>query len=1222
MEESKKKRRISKNEGIVGGTSSTHTSIEDHEMATSLGYDYEVFLSFRGSDIRAGFTDYLFTRLDDVGIRTFKDDEELRIGEEFAPKLLQAINQSKISIPIFSKGYASSVWCLKELVQMVTCQKTGRQKIMPIFYDVAPSEVRHQTEVYKEAFHSHKNKKRHDGKTIQEWKDALKEVSDLNGWDLHSVPKSFLIHCILPTTNTRGEGELVREITHKVFNELKKAYLVVSDYLVSVDNHVDTIMKMIGDGTSETRIIGIHGMGGIGKSTIAKLIYNKLLHDFKYCCCLRDIRETSTRNGIQCLQNQLISNILQMKSIDIKDIDEGIQTIKDRLSSKRVLLLLDDVNEKNHVDALVGDRDWFGRGSKLIITTRNKEVLDVHIVDDHYELMGMDHNQSLQLFSKHAFRRDSPLDEYIDQSKKVIDIAKGLPLALEVIGSLLSQTEKKKWNDILEKLENVPHAKVRRNLKISYDALEVRHKHIFLDIACVLIGYNKDIMVHFWEKLKFFPKEAMEVLQNMSLIKIEEDNKVWMHDQLRDLGREIVHQESDMKIEMQSRVWDPEEALDLLRRPKGKKEVTALCLKFDRKGQYRFTYEGFKSLLNLRFLQVHSLAEYFDAEERLFTHELPLNVPSTNVSQENSDLLPQLQWLSWHDIPPTLKITNFSMENVVILDLSLSRITHDWKGWNHIKVSFMIENTHYSLLSYLKVMKNLKVLDLHCCPILERTPNFSTHPNLESLILWGCRNLVEIDKSIYQLKCLVSLDVRECVSLQRLPKEVGRDLTSLEYPSPEHCNLSERFLDTIENLKLLAELDISLTKIKEIPSSIGKLKYLRVVKMSWSAIRKIPNALWTMENLEEIEAKLDHDFDVEISDCISRNRSLRILKLEKARIYEVPKLPENLIILALGKVHMNSFPDLSNLVNLKELELSIVPPCDNGGEFGEYLMPQWIENLSKLESLRLDSHYVTALPEHMSPFPPRLKILCLKCDRLRCLLSLPFSLASLILFSLDVTTLPTHIPQLTYLSLKCPNLRCLPILPSTLSALKLEHVDMITFPTDISSLLPRLHLLSLRHCRNLCCLPSLPPSLSILKLSDCHSLSSLGDLSNLKELSSLSITDCAISEIRGLDPLENLQRLFFWKLQQVETLPSLSNFNRLRFLHVSNCGNLVEIHGELPQSLEKLEICECGSIKELRGLSRLKGLKRVQIKCCGNLNVEEISSLCLEKSVEFTEENE
>ncbi|KAK3417856.1 hypothetical protein EUGRSUZ_H03845 [Eucalyptus grandis] len=154
-------------------------------MATSSGYDYEVFLSFRGPDTRAGFTDFLYTSMIDMGIRAYKDDEELRVGEEFAPELLQAINQSKISIPIFSKGYATSVWCLKELVQMVSCQKAERQKIMPIFYDVAPSEVRHQTRGYGEALGLHKEKRRYDKETISQWEAALNAIGNIKGWDLH-----------------------------------------------------------------------------------------------------------------------------------------------------------------------------------------------------------------------------------------------------------------------------------------------------------------------------------------------------------------------------------------------------------------------------------------------------------------------------------------------------------------------------------------------------------------------------------------------------------------------------------------------------------------------------------------------------------------------------------------------------------------------------------------------------------------------------------------------------------------------------------------------------------------------------------------------------------------------------------------------------------------------------------------------------------------------------
>ncbi|XP_048133872.1 disease resistance protein L6-like [Rhodamnia argentea] len=534
------------NDETTRGASSAHTSTEGQGLAPSSGYDYEVFLSFRGPDTRAAFTDFLYTRMKDAGIRVYKDDEELRVGEEFAPELLQAVNQSKISIPIFSKGYPSSVWCLKEVAQMVECQKISGQKIMPIFYDVAPSEVRHQTGGYGEAFRSHKNKKRHDEKTMQEWKDALTAVGAINGWNLHGKWEN------------RREGEFAKALTEEVFQKLKKAYLAVSDHLVSVDNHVDAIMIMMGAQTSETRIIGIHGMGGIGKTTIAKLIYNKLLLDFEYRCFLGDIRETSKRQGIQFLQKQLIRDILKI---------DGIKIIKEMLSDKRVLLLLDDVDRTEHMDALVGNHGWFGKGSKLIITTRNKQVLNVP-EEDLYEVGLMDPYQSLQLFSKHAFRRDSPLDEYINQSKRAVEIAGGLPLALEVIGSHLGRVgqDKDMWDAELEKLERVPHDKVQSKLKISFDALDFRQQHMFFDIACLFIEYDKNILVHFWDESNFYPKVDMKVLRNMSLIKINEYNEVWMHDQLRDLGREIILKKSGMQKEKQSRVWDPEEGLDLLTR--------------------------------------------------------------------------------------------------------------------------------------------------------------------------------------------------------------------------------------------------------------------------------------------------------------------------------------------------------------------------------------------------------------------------------------------------------------------------------------------------------------------------------------------------------------------------------------------------------------------------------------------------------------------------------
>ncbi|XP_044475985.1 disease resistance protein RPV1-like [Mangifera indica] len=147
---------------------------------------YDVFLSFRGEDTRDNITSHLNAALRRRKIVTFIDDELVR-GDEISPSLLNAISGSKISIIIFSKGYASSTWCLQELVEILNCKRMFGQIVIPVFYHVDPSDVRKQTGAYGDAFGKHEGRYRKRKEMLQRWRNALTEAADLSGFDSNSI---------------------------------------------------------------------------------------------------------------------------------------------------------------------------------------------------------------------------------------------------------------------------------------------------------------------------------------------------------------------------------------------------------------------------------------------------------------------------------------------------------------------------------------------------------------------------------------------------------------------------------------------------------------------------------------------------------------------------------------------------------------------------------------------------------------------------------------------------------------------------------------------------------------------------------------------------------------------------------------------------------------------------------------------------------------------------
>jgi hypothetical protein len=249
----------------------------------------------------------------------------------------------------------------------------------------------------------------------------------------------------------------------------------------------------------------------------------------------------------------------------IANVDRGINLIKERFRYKRVLVILDDVDHLKQLNSFVGSSEWFGAGSRIILTTRDEHLLTELGVHEKYKVDELNHEESLQLFSWHAFRIAHPTEDYRELSISVVNYVGGLPLALEILGSYLSGRSTIIWKNALEKLQKHSHHQIQKILRMSFDSLDDDTvKDIFLDIACFFVGMDKDYAIKIFDGCGFFPDIGINILIERSLVTINAKNELRMHDLIRDMGREVVREISPKNAGKRSRLWFHEDVLDVL----------------------------------------------------------------------------------------------------------------------------------------------------------------------------------------------------------------------------------------------------------------------------------------------------------------------------------------------------------------------------------------------------------------------------------------------------------------------------------------------------------------------------------------------------------------------------------------------------------------------------------------------------------------------------------
>ncbi|GLJ10178.1 hypothetical protein SUGI_0123490 [Cryptomeria japonica] len=749
--------------------------------------------------------------------------------------------------------------------------KTG-SKIIPIFYHVDPSDLRYVDQgkgKYAHAFSEHERKGRYTPEKLDDWKRALHNTSFLSG---------YLV------SNNEDEATVLKHIVNCTFQIMKKVPLWVAEHPVGLDELVQGFNLVARE--EKVKLTGIVGIGGSGKTTLAKELFNRKFSSFERCSFVFDVRDAASKNALADKQKKLLAD-LRLHDLPFDSVDEGKVVLSNRLSSHRKLIVLDDVDHIDQLNALLPNKDNLGSQSMVIVTTRELGVLISWGLSCIYNMPGLDKPHAEQLFCWHAFLQPSPPAEFKTLVEDFLKACNGLPLSLKVFGAqLYGRRSKDYWKSQLHKILRILPGEIKQRLQVSYDALDEEEKEMFLDVACFLIGEKKSTAIAVWDGSGWSGLYGLETLVNKCLLElVEGDERIRMHDQLRDMGREIA------TIHSPCRLWSPQQINNM------KKSSTKIKLIRGIKPADAFV--AFKEYTQ----QVAGSSSRVSKHPRFSNALEILSVNGNEFTEEFASLSEELVWLRWEGFPlknlpswlilkklsvlelhaadnleelwqdnacPPLQLRELIIEGYQKLQWlpssigrlqSLKRLVIQYRGSSLPKEFCKIQSLEYlrlqsRLLSSLPDgfgnLISLRSMDLDSCSQLTLLPDsLSQLINLEALNLFGCEILSSLPLGFGNLISLKKLNLTICRQLSTLPDSFCQ-LMHLEVLVLVGCEMLSSLPAGFGNLVALRKIDLdSCIELRTLPDTFKQLIQLEDLNLSGCAKLKLRSDI--LENIRKLK---------------------------------------------------------------------------------------------------------------------------------------------------------------------------------------------------------------------------------------------------------------------------------------------------------------------------------------------------------------------------------